>query len=265
MALEPPFIACFPEAASFHLPRRTPAPPTDDPRALPIPPPYLLLGHRDGEQFLDWGEQHAGHLRRILEAGGFAFRDGSEVLDFGCGSGRMTRFLVDVADRCRVWGVDIRAEHIVWCQQHLSPPFRFLTTTVYPHLPFEQRSFDLVYAGSVFTHIEALADAWLQEMHRILRPGGFFYVTIHDEHTLEMLRGILRDHDLARLCFADDLFCRVTEEGDWGMISVGRGEASQVFYRRDHFAAMVAERFEVVSATEEAYGYQTALLLRRPS
>jgi SAM-dependent methyltransferase len=62
----------------------------------------------------------------------------------------------------------------------------FCTTTTAPHLPFEDGYFDLIYAGSVFTHIADLADAWFLELKRIVRPGGRLYITVHDKHTIDL-------------------------------------------------------------------------------
>jgi ubiquinone/menaquinone biosynthesis C-methylase UbiE len=111
-------------------------------------------------------------MKKILGSVGFRIQDGNRVLDLGCASGRMIRWLNDFAEQCKIWGVDISAEHIIWCQQRLSPPFNFATITTAPHLPFEDRYFDLIFAGSVFTHIADLADAWLLELKRIVKPGG---------------------------------------------------------------------------------------------
>ena len=43
--------------------------------------------------------------------------------------------------------------------------------TAFPHLPFEDNTFTLIYAGSVFTHILQLMDAWVMEFPRILKPS----------------------------------------------------------------------------------------------
>jgi len=123
-------------------------------------------------------------MKQILDSSGFSIRDGSRVLDLGCASGRMIRWLVDFAEQCEIWGVDISAEHIIWCQEYLSPPFNFATVTTSPHLPFEDGYFDLIYCGSVFTHISDLADAWLLELKRIMRRDGRLYITVHDKHTV---------------------------------------------------------------------------------
>jgi len=50
---------------------------------------------------------------------------------------------------------------------------------------------------------------------------------------------------------------------DFGMFTVGRDEASQVYYHTDFFREKAGHAFEVVSRTEEAYLYQTAYVLRR--
>lgn len=54
-----------------------------------------------------------------------------------------------------------------------TPSFRFVTTTTLPHLPFADGYFHMIHAGSVFTHIADLAEAWLLEIRRVLaRAGG---------------------------------------------------------------------------------------------
>ncbi len=133
---------------------------------------------RPGTSSADDGDRHGI---------GVLLAPGDRVLDFGCAAGRMLRYFGGVADRNEVWGVDIRAEHIAWCQEHLSPPFRFATTTTHPHLPFEDNSFRFIYACSVFTHIGDLEDTWLLELRRVLRPGGRLFATVHDNHTIELL------------------------------------------------------------------------------
>ena len=110
----------------------------------------------------------------------------------------MIRHLEDFAESSEIWGLDINAEQIFWCKQHLDPPFHFATTTTIPHLPFEDGYFDFVYAGSVFTHIDDLADSWLLELRRVLSRDGRLYVTIHDNRTIELLNTLYRDLRLSR-------------------------------------------------------------------
>ena len=100
----------------------------------------------------------------------------------------MIRWLADLAQECQIWASKIDARQSLWCQENLSPPFNFATVTTAPHLPFEDRYFDLIYCGSVFTHIDHdLADAWLLELKRIIRPGGRVYITVHDKHSADLI------------------------------------------------------------------------------
>ena len=71
---------------------------------LPVPPQGLWEGYGNtAEEFLLWGKHNVITMRQILESSGFHIRSGGRVLDFGCASGRMIRWLADIADRCEVW------------------------------------------------------------------------------------------------------------------------------------------------------------------
>lgn len=162
----------------------------------------------------------------------------------------------------RFGGVDISAEHIYWCKQHLSPPFNFATTTKIPHLPFADRSFQFIYCGSVFTHIDDLADAWLLELDRILAPEGRLYVTIHDSHTVELFeRGRYDSAEIVRHIKSSEIYQQ--SKSSFGMFTAGRDADSLVFYDAGYFSKTLRPMFDVISITPEAYFYQTALLLKR--
>lgn len=155
---------------------------------LPIPPKHLLQkwfwALKDEEEWLLSGERIVQTMIAIIQKSGFSLSEGSRILEFGCAEGRLLRWLKNLTETCEIWGTDINAEDIAWCQNYLSPPFNFFTTTTLPHLPFEDRYFDFIYAGSVFTHIDDLAVPWLLELRRILKYQGLAYITIHDKHDL---------------------------------------------------------------------------------
>jgi SAM-dependent methyltransferase len=228
---------------------------------FPVPPTEVRVGYgTTDQQFLDSGKKDVQTIRDILARAGTSVEAASRILDFGCASGRMVRWFLDVSDRCEVWGTDISASCIHWCKQHLSPPFHFATTTVYPHLPFEDHYFGLIYSGSVFTHIDDLADAWFLELRRILRPGGKLYVSIHDRHTAKVLEG--------KNWFLPNFLCSFPEykqylASDFGMFTMGRSVSSQVFYDPEFLARRLAPFYRVLSVTEEAYYHQTVMLLER--
>ncbi len=115
-----------------------------------------------------------GYLRRVL---GKTWSDLGPVLDWGCGAGRLSRYLVMFSDT-PVWGADIDAQNVDWCHQNLSGE-RFLHLPLSPPTELPSDHFGLVFGVSVFTHLTIdQQDLWMREIHRILRTGGFFFVSV---------------------------------------------------------------------------------------
>ena len=232
---------------------------------LPIPPKDLWQGYAASpELFVQGARTDVKAMRDILDQSDFPIQAGYRILDLGCGAGRMIRMFVDIAERCEVWGVDIVAEYIIWCQQHLSPPFHFATTTTLPHLPFEDRYFDFIYCGSVFSHIADLADAWLLELRRVTRPNGRLFITLHDNNSIKILRE--QNKRWPWLSGMVQEFVGRTDVTDrkFSMFTINRGPSSaQVFYDIDYVCQHWGRLFRIRSVTPAAHGYQTAILLER--
>ncbi len=153
------------------------------PGGPPVPPPYLrtlVVGTPDLDWFLQSGERDAAEFEaRLRAAGAPAFADAS-VLEWGCGCGRLSRH---VAPRSRAFtGVDINRRLVRWCAAHLPGDYR--TVAPRPPTALAEASVDLAYGCSVLTHLrEDSAEAWLAELARLLKPGGFALLTFHDpEH-----------------------------------------------------------------------------------
>jgi SAM-dependent methyltransferase len=234
----------------------------------PLPPKDLRYHGGTNEEYLSNGKKLVENMKGVLEASGSALRLGNRILDFGCADGFLVRWLLEFAESGEVWGVDINGTHIIWCQQNLTP-LRFVTTTSFPHLPFEDGYFDLVYEGSVFTHIVDIADAWLLELKRVIRPGGKLYLTVHDNHAIDLLLTKHKDDPgLPKLLQSFDKQSRFTASG-FAMFTINRapGEGSygqaQVFYDIDYLRQHWGNYLKIISITPEAYGYQTAVLLEK--
>jgi SAM-dependent methyltransferase len=253
--------AMSPEAAALPLADR-------------IPPTELrhYYGYKDGQWrddlYLSSGRADVRAMKAILTEDGFDAM-GGRILEFGCSAGRMLRHLEPEARKGEggageVWGVDLHAAAIHWAQAHLSPPFHFLTNTTQPHLPFEDRYFDLIYAGSVWTHIGELGDAWLLEMRRLLRPGGRLYLTLSDEDTLAEVARTAPDHpsnghvaalDAETGMLGRDWTAFVTRTTPW---------LQRCVYRREAWLDRVGRWMEVRIVRPRAYGWQTGVLLGKP-
>jgi ubiquinone/menaquinone biosynthesis C-methylase UbiE len=176
----------------------------------------------------------------------------------------MIRWLTGLAEQCEIWGVDIDARLIVWCQENLTPPFNFAAVTTSPHLPFEDMYFDLVYCGSVFTHIDDLADTWLLELKRIMRSGGRACITVQDKHSADLImkdkyyfpkfRNLLESQDKSGYL----------KTGNYYKLSVLPGSQNcQVFYDIDYLRWHWGRIMKIISVTPEAYGFQTAVLMEK--
>jgi SAM-dependent methyltransferase len=198
----------------------------------------------------------------ICNRSGVQIESLGHILEFGCADGRMLRWLRHLASDREVWGTDIHAGRISWCKQNLGPPFHFLTNTTVPHLPFEDRHFGFIFAGSVFTHIDDLADAWFAELRRILRPGGKLFVTVHLKNDIELLRAKYKDSGLAALLRSHPEYERYVQT-DFAMFTIGRSSNSFVFYDVDYLCKSLAPMYRLVSVTEGVRLYQNALLLER--
>jgi ubiquinone/menaquinone biosynthesis C-methylase UbiE len=259
----PTFIPYMPEASCYLVSK---APPGISPGAeRPVPPPETWISEKYGktpDEYLASGKRDTQQMLDILGRAGTPLEGLGHVLEFGCGDGRMIRWLEHLAADREVWGTDIDAGRIVWCKQNLGPPFRFLTTTTVPHLPFEDRYFGFIYAGSVFTHIDDLADAWFAELRRVLRPGGKLFVTVHLKNDITLLEGKYRQSGLAKLLRGHPEYGQFIRS-DFDMFSIGRSSESYVFYDLDYLRRSLEPLFRLLSVTEEVRLYQNALLLER--
>lgn len=124
---------------------------------------------------------------------------GWRVLDFGCASGRVLRHFACQGDGLEVIGCDIAPAHVRWVETNLAPTasaegkaapsssLRVFHNSAVPPLPVEPGALDLVYAFSVFSHIDEQEVPWLEEIRRVLKPGGYAYLTTHTEHTWGIL------------------------------------------------------------------------------
>jgi SAM-dependent methyltransferase len=230
--------------------------------ALPVPPRDLWLGYgTDEKSYVESGREDVARMLEVIAKSDAGFDPGLRpILDLGCGGGRMIRHLENFAARTEVWGFDLSAPHINWLKTHLNPPFRFALNTTIPHLPFPDGHFGMVYCGSVFTHIDDFAESWFLEIRRVLGPGGILYCTVHDEHTLQVL-ATQPQHPLAQYLKDHSLLTPGVEPAD--ITVLGQDAESNVFYRARYLQTFLGPLFEILSVNPQAYGYQTAWVLRK--
>lgn len=147
---------------------------------------------RDDARFLESARAEADRL--VAHLGCSA---SSALLDIGCGFGRLAIGVLDrIGEPARYCGVDVSEAAVAWCNRHVArahPAFTFLRLDVRNErynpggaplastfrLPFDDDAFDVGYAYSVFSHMELVdVERYLAELRRVLRTGGYAFVTL---------------------------------------------------------------------------------------
>lgn len=161
----------------------------------PLPPPdkiEAVIGVWDTDLFLESGKETAAVIREALRHQGTNLKEAGPVLDFGCGAGRVLRhFRLDGAE---LRGTDYNPDLIRWCEDNL-PFAEFRVNPLEGPFGYEDSSLGVVYAWSVFTHLtEAQQLRWMEEIRRVLRPGGLFLFTTQGDRYLEHYWELYKRH-----------------------------------------------------------------------
>jgi SAM-dependent methyltransferase len=160
------------------------------PGGLPLPPPDYIrrLNSPEKAEPIVFLRSGASDLLAIVEAiadavqpsmpGGDAPVQGRPaIMELGCGVGRLLRHAPPAA-LARVVATDVDVQSLDWCRAHLPAAEYHLHRIVPPIASLPAMTFDIIYAHSVFTHIPLERQtAWLEEMRRLLRPGGVLAAT----------------------------------------------------------------------------------------
>ena len=128
---------------------------------------------------------------------------GASVLDWGCGPARVIRHLPALIENGTFYGSDYNRKSIAWCASNFKNIY-FHTNDLMPGLVYEKEWFDFIYAISIFTHLSREAhEAWMNELIRVLKPGGILLITLHGRGFREKLTPIEQER-----FDADDLVIR---------------------------------------------------------
>jgi SAM-dependent methyltransferase len=97
----------------------------------------------------------------------------TRILDIGCGDGAVSLELARITG-ASVIGIEISDGAVAVCRQR-GVEAHHLTLGSEP-IPFEHGSVDLVYMAEVLEHLPR-PDRGIEEIHRVLRPGGHLILT----------------------------------------------------------------------------------------
>lgn len=153
---------------------RTPIPPLSS-RAR-VQGSKCVEEHPEDHHFLNSGFSDLRAVFNIAGVYGVDLDQNFSVLDFGVGCARMARHLPPGA-REGLMGVDVDPVNIAWCTQNMAFG-RYEAIQPASAIPAPNRSFDLIYSHSVFTHLTRdEQDHWLKELGRVSR--GLMILSVH--------------------------------------------------------------------------------------
>jgi SAM-dependent methyltransferase len=224
---------------------------------LPVPPPEmvaLVAGQMSPDNFLRAGRLSVTWISEMLARNDAKPAELKSILDFGCGCGRVIRHWPQRTG-AHLHGSDYNPLLIDWCRKNL-PIATFAVNALAPPLEFEDDSFDLVYSLSIFTHLdEPLQVPWMQELMRVLRPGGLMLLTFHGKRQLDAL--------------ADASVRATFEAGELAVLhpALSGGSGCSVWHPESYIRDVLAKDLEIVDFARGAaldMEEQDAVLFRKP-
>jgi SAM-dependent methyltransferase len=225
--------------------------------SLSIPPKHLQIRVAGiyNERFFTSGLNMINDIEDILKSNGETLSKYDKILDFGCGCGRLMIPLCFRVPPEKIFGTDIDKHAIRWLNNHC-PSFQDLDVNrVKPPTKYSDGMFDFIYGVSVFTHLpEKMQNAWLEELSRILKPGGLALFTTHGEKHYSKLAAPALSELMTR-----GFYYSV------GSVTDGLPEFYQTSYQtHEYIERRWAKYFEVIAIRKEGIGKnQDAVLVRK--
>lgn len=228
----------------------------------PVPTPERItrvIGSDSAPMFLLGGATIAHRIQGLLldrfDRPLSSFR---AILDWGCGAGRVTRYLGMMSPV--VTGVDIDADNLQHSAASL-PGVAFEQVGLYPPTALVDGRFDLVIGLSVLTHLqESAQDQWLAELRRIVEPGGILLLSVQGLAQSALYRAPVE----RQLRAHREGFLYVGPDGQLDDVVAEPGYYSHIIQSHEYIMVHWGRYFEVLDIVEGIAGNQDLVVLRRP-
>lgn len=202
--------------------------------------------------FVKQGRELMDQLIRLTD-----LKPGDNILDVGCGIGRLAIPLTDYLKEGNYTGFDIVEDGIRWCRKNITPRYPNFVFEYIPlrndlynldaseeaenfRFPYDDHLFDKVVLTSVFTHMQPPAvKNYLNEIRRVMKPGGACFTTFFliDEENLKLMKK------------KEDPFFKYKQEGTW--LHHKKVRDANIAYETDYLNEMTREAGLSISRIEK--------------
>ncbi|WP_196221448.1 malonyl-ACP O-methyltransferase BioC [Sansalvadorimonas verongulae] len=110
----------------------------------------------------------------------------SSILDMGCGTGNETHALLSRYPNADITGLDISQGMLDFASENPALANCHWAIGDIEELPFEEETFDLVFSSLAIQWCDCLSEVMAQ-VHRVLKPGGWFVYSTLTEGSLHEL------------------------------------------------------------------------------
>jgi SAM-dependent methyltransferase len=199
---------------------------------LPVPPSEFMFAATSGSDervFLETGAADQAHVAAIIRKV-LPESNNLRILDWGCGCGRIARHW-ESYKLTELYGCDVAERPVHWCMENLRFA-RFAVSGHEPPLPYPASFFDAMYGASVLTHLAFESQfRWMQEIWRVLKPGGVAVLTTHGPSLFPHILGSMRNKPTAATLIDEEIFLCVEEapgSNDTGSLQT-KGMTERIF------------------------------------
>lgn len=224
-------------------------------------------GYNPGEEYRYWITGLSDYLA-IMERLPHDLPLNPTILDLGGATGRVARHFVAGNPLASVTIAEANINYVEWVNTYGGDALNAIYVGASPILDVPDDRFDFAFGISVFTHIDKDEEAWLRELARVVKPGGYVYLTILNEqswasmdhsslfHTLKA--GNSPNEWLINFIGKPMPFERYSTKLEFG----GEVNNSNTFHSSAHINSNWNKFATVVRIFHTAHGHQAAVLLK---
>lgn len=194
------------------------------------------------------------------------------ILDFGGSSGRVFRHFLYKKKDLNLFLVDLDENSVDFVLNNLQyvNVKNVFKSHYAPPLPFEDDQFDVIYAFSVFTHLDSLEYDWLNELKRIVKVGAYLYITVHSEITWAKINDIYLYSLICDDSSFKDLHDTFKDQMPVSKLVFNKSSdilmyhnMLQTFHHSEYIKQEWSKIFSVVDIIHEAHSYQSVIILKK--